>query len=169
MPASSTFRPPTIYALFFLTIEPLLALLGAFFAACRPQQYLELLDPASAPPASAPVPMASAIVLAQLANMYVLFTLNEALVLRATADLRVWRAMLLVMLIADAGHLASVAPLGWDVYWSVARWNRMDWGGIGFVYLMAAMRIAFLAGVGLSSEVQPVAAEVERSSHAKKP
>lgn len=30
------------------------------------------------------------------------------------------------------------------------KWNRMDYGNIGFVYMGAMMRIMFLMGVGLS-------------------
>ena len=29
-------------------------------------------------------------------------------------------------------------------------WNAIDWGNLGFVYLGATTRIAFLSGLGLS-------------------
>ena len=38
------------------------------------------------------------IVLTQLANLYFVFALNEALVLRATNDVRVWKVFLLPVL-----------------------------------------------------------------------
>ena len=65
--------------------------------------------------------------------MYLLFAINEALVLRSTSDLRVWRTVLLGLLIADLGHLYSVRALGMDIYWNVLKWNKMDFGNVGFV------------------------------------
>ncbi|KAL3710394.1 hypothetical protein TMatcc_004188 [Talaromyces marneffei ATCC 18224] len=60
--------------------------------------------------------------------MYLLSTLNEALVLRVTTDQRIWRMLRLNLLIADIGHLFSVAPLGAAIYYDVTRWNAMDLG-----------------------------------------
>ena len=92
--------------------------------------------------------LAVEIILRQLANLYLLFAINEALVLRATNDITVWKAVLIGLLIADLGHLWSVGGKGWDVYWNVASWNAIDAGNVGFVYAGAGMRIAFLWGVG---------------------
>ncbi|KAL1863872.1 hypothetical protein Daus18300_008021 [Diaporthe australafricana] len=149
---------PIAYRLFFLYIEPVSALVGAFYAHLRQRDYLLLTHAASAPPlllqvagAAPAVPTGTSIVLSQLANLYLLFALNEALVLRSTPDPRVWRAVLFGLLVADLGHLWTVRPLGLGVYlpWNFARWNAIDWGNIPFVYLGASMRAAFLAGVGL--------------------
>jgi len=89
------------------------------------------------------------IVLNQLANMYFVFALIEALVLRATNDRRVWSVLLLGLLIADFGHIYSVSAVGRDVYYRFWAWNSMYWGNLGFVYIGATMRTAFLLGVGL--------------------
>lgn len=138
---------PIPYTFFFLTLEPLTALAGFYAAAFHPAQYLHLTTPwLSSPPL---LPTATKIVLTQLSNLYLLFALNEALVLRATRDRRVWRTLLFGLLVADLGHLASVAPLGHRVYWAVWEWNSMAVGNVGIVYAGAAMRIAFLMGVGL--------------------
>lgn len=144
------FRLPLPYRLFFLFIEPVSALVGAYYAHFQQREYLLLTDAASAP-VLGPIPTGTSIVLSQLANLYLLFALNEALVLRATVDLRVWKTVLFVLLVADLGHLYTVKALGLDVYlpWNFARWNAIDWGNIPFVYLGAAMRTAFLANVGL--------------------
>ena len=140
---------PLFYRLFLLYIEPFFSLLGAYHAFCLPNTYLELTDKASAPSWS--VPLGTHVALRQLGNLYLLFTLNEAIVLRATSDVRVWKAMLIGLLIADIGHLYSCLPLGLDVYWNVSRWSAMDWGNIAFVYCGAAIRIAFLSGLGFST------------------
>lgn len=142
---------PLLYRLFFLYIEPISALVGAFFAHFRQDEYLLLTHAASAPAPGA-IPTGTSIVLSQLANLYLLFTLNEALVLRSTSDPRVWKTVLFGLLIADLGHLWTVRQLGLDIYlpWNFARWNAIDWGNIPFVYLGASMRAAFISGVGMS-------------------
>lgn len=142
---------PIAYRLFFLYIEPISALVGAFYAHFRQDDYLLLTHAASAPAPGA-IPTGTSIVLSQLANLYMLFTLNEALVLRSTSDLRVWKTVLFGLLVADLGHLWTVRQLGLDIYlpWNFARWNAIDWGNIPFVYLGASMRAAFISGVGLN-------------------
>jgi hypothetical protein len=83
--------------------------------------------------------------------MYLFFALNEALVLRATADIRVWRAVLLVLLVADFGHLYAMKGLGLSVFYRAWEWNAAGWGNIGFVYAGAMMRTCFLTGVGMGT------------------
>ncbi|KAL8854927.1 MAG: hypothetical protein Q9221_000434 [Calogaya cf. arnoldii] len=139
---------PLIYRLFFLYIEPLASLVGAYYAFLKPQEYLRLTDPFSSPIVS--VPLSTSIILQQLSNLYFLFALNEALVLRATSDIHVWRTLLFGLLVADIGHLYSVHGLGLAIYWEVSRWNAIDWGNVAFVYVGATMRICFLTGLGMS-------------------
>ncbi|KAI1393814.1 uncharacterized protein F4822DRAFT_424276 [Hypoxylon trugodes] len=139
---------PLAYRTFFLIIEPISALVGAFYAHFRQNEYLAMTAHSS----FVRVPLGTSIVMSQLANLYLLFALNEALVLRSTGDLRVWNTVLFVLLIADFGHLYSVSSLGLWVYGDVSQWNAIDWGNVPFVYLGATMRIAFLAGVGLGPQ-----------------
>lgn len=146
------FSLPLAYRVFFLVVEPISALVGAYYAHFRQRDYLLLTDSASAPVLTA-IPTGTSIVLSQLANLYLLFALNEALVLRSTSDLRVWKTVLFVLLVADLGHLYTVKALGLDIYlpWNFTKWNAIDWGNIPFVYLGASMRAAFLADVGMGT------------------
>ena len=143
--------PPWYYQLFFLWIEPVATAVGAYYAHFQQHEYMQmtftntgagLLD----------VTTAESIVLTQLANMYFVFALNEALVLRSTNDMRVWRTLLLGLFIADFGHIYSVQTVGVDVYWRFWEWNAMYWGNLGFVYVGATMRAAFLLGLGMSKK-----------------
>jgi len=159
--ADRTSPLPWLYKAFFLWLEPVATAVGAYYAWLRQHDYMHLTHSPTAATTTTTSPLlASAgiistresIVLNQLANMYLVFALNEALVLRATSDLRVWRVFLLGLLIADFGHIYSVCPLGGlDVYYRFWLWNSMYWGNLGFVYIGASMRIAFLLGVGLPS------------------
>jgi hypothetical protein len=149
MPPS--FKLPAYYTAFFLFIEPLSALVGAFYAHFRPLEYLQLTHANSAPAYVSTIPLSTGIVLDQLSNLYLLFAINEALVLRSSSDIRVWKAVLMALLIADFGHLYSVRSLGTEIYWNALMWNKMDWGNVGFVYAGATMRMLFLAGFGLDT------------------
>ena len=140
-------RISLFYRLFFLYVEPLSAILGAYFSFFDQPTYLSLTHLPSAP--QDPIPISTQIVLSQLSNLYLLFAINEALVLRSTKDVRVWKTVLFGLLVADFGHLWSVQILGWEVYWRVAGWNAIDWGNIGFVYAGALVRSCFLLGLGV--------------------
>ncbi|KAJ3802252.1 hypothetical protein GGU11DRAFT_673257 [Lentinula aff. detonsa] len=138
------------YTVFFLYIEPLSALAGAYYAAFKPQDYLGDLSLSNAI-ANPIIPLVTTqmnMALLQLANLYLLFALNEHLVLSSTTSIKTWKRMLFCLLIADFGHLLSMVPLGTDVFWKVWEWNAMVWGSVGFVYLGASLRISFLCGLG---------------------
>jgi hypothetical protein len=141
---------PLLYRAFFLWIEPIATLAGAFYAWFKPQTYLDLTHAVSAPGILG-VPIGTEVALRQLANLYVAFAINEAFVLRATSDLKVWRALLSGLLVADFGHLYSCFPLGFTTYYDVANWNKMAYGNYLFVYCGALTRTCFLLGVGLGS------------------
>lgn len=144
---------PFAYRAFFLWIEPFFTLVGAVYAFFMPQTYLEMTHASSVSGILGPS-LATLVVLRQLGNLYLAFAINEALVLRATDDLRVWRTLLIGLLIADFGHLYSVHPLGLGVYYDIMKWGPMDWGNVAFVYCGASTRICFLAGVGLGVEAK---------------
>ena len=156
--ATTTPRIPLLYRLFFLYIEPISALVGAYFAALQPADYLAYLAPtpaSAAAVASVAPPTPTLISLFQLANLYLLSALNEHFVLSSTSDQRVWRRLLFGLLVADFGHLATMIPLAqekgfYDVFVNIPRWSAMEWGSVGFVYAGASMRISFLSGLGIS-------------------
>lgn len=56
-----------------------------------------------------PVPISTSIVMSQLANLYVRLAFLEASVLRATADIKVWKTFLIGLLLADLEHLLLYA------------------------------------------------------------
>ncbi len=147
---------PLVYRLFFLYIEPVSAIVGAFYAGWQPAQYLAYLTTSSASsslPAIDP-DTSTTIALQQLANLYVLFAINEHFVLSSTASLRTWRTLLAGLLVADFGHLLTMVPMArergyGEVFGRFWAWDAMLWGSVGFVYAGASMRTAFLLGVGL--------------------
>lgn len=150
MPTSSPF--PLVYRLFFLYIEPVATAVGAYYAHYDQKEYLTMTVPSYNPTTSLLGPSkVESIVLTQLANMYFAFAMIEASVLRSSSQKAVWRTLLLCLLIADFGHLYSVNSMGTEVYWRFWEWNAMYWGNLGFVYVGASLRTAFLLGIGHAS------------------
>ena len=144
---------PLPYRIFFLYIEPISALAGAYYAAIRPTHYLlDLVSPTQSNFTRAVIDAPTRMSLLQLANLYLLFALNEHLVLSSTSSLKTWRRLLFCLLMADLGHLATMVPAGPEIFWNVQKWNAMAWGSIGFVYLGATLRLCFLVGVGLGRD-----------------
>ena len=104
-----------LYGYLSLYIEPLSALSGAYYSSSEPKVYFGLTNAASG--LITGVPKSTHIVLSQLSNHYIFFTHNEALALRSTSDLRVWRTLLLCLLVTDLGHLYGVKAVGTRIYW----------------------------------------------------
>lgn len=140
---------PLPYKVFFLWIEPVATLAGAVAAWLYPLYYLNETHAASTPQKLLGLPISTQVALGQLGNMYLAFALNEALVLRATNDLKVWRALLLGLLIADFGHLFACYPLGIHAYYDVPNWKPIAYGNYLFVYFGATFRTCFLLSVGM--------------------
>lgn len=146
-PRNASVEPlPLPYRLFFLWIEPISTIVGAYFAHFEQQKYL---DDTMMTAGGLGVSTRESIVLSQLANLYFAFTLNEALVLRATNSRKVWSTLLLGLLIADFGHIYACKAAGVDLYYSFWTWNAMWAGNLGFVYVGATLRTCFLLGIGL--------------------
>jgi hypothetical protein len=144
---------PFPYRLFFLYVEPISALAGAYYAAIHPSEYLlDLVSPIQSDFSRAPLDTPTSMTLFQLSNLYLLFALNEHLVLSSTSSLKTWRRLLFSLLVADFGHLATMIPAGTEIFGNVSKWNAMAWGSVGFVYLGASLRLCFLAGVGLERD-----------------
>lgn len=139
---------PALYRLFLLYVEPVLAVQGAVMCARSPLWYLSVMTPHANRSHYHPILQ---VVFDQLAATYLLFAFNQAVVLRvAEGNLRVWKAMVFGMLVCDVIHMyATKNALGWDLQLDPAGWRFYDWFNLAVLYGMGAMRIAFLAGIGV--------------------
>jgi hypothetical protein len=131
---------PPIYTIFHIYLEPLLALSGAWHLHFAPVRYFTFM------PSSSNYSAASQIAYDQLATCYVFFAAIEILVLRSTSDVKVWRAVVLALLICDAGHVGAIgAELGWKVW----EWEGVDHVTMAMNVVPMVVRGMFLAGVGI--------------------
>ncbi|KAF5023538.1 hypothetical protein F66182_4405 [Fusarium sp. NRRL 66182] len=139
-------RIPFIYRAVFLWFEPLAALAGVLVLYLSPALFLNSMSPKSTHTPDTQV------VYHQLAASYTLFAFNELVLLRITSDLRVWRTLFIGILICDALHLhGSWVALG-SAFWHLREWRWEDWVNLGSLWAQAALRVAFLAGVGLDGD-----------------
>lgn len=165
VPPSTAAHIAGIYRLFLLYIEPTLALQGAIMCARSPLWYLSVMSPHANRSHYHPILQ---VVFDQLAATYFLFAFNQAVVLRvADNNLRVWRAMVFGMLVCDLLHMyATKEALGWDLQLDPTAWRFYDWFNLAVLYGAAALRIAFLAGVGVV-EVAPGGGPAKKAAKTK--
>ncbi|RSM15080.1 hypothetical protein CDV31_005160 [Fusarium ambrosium] len=139
-----SYNIPTLYRLLFLYLEPLLAIGAAIQTHFAPKIFLNTMSQTSeyAPD--------NQVIYDQVAALYTLFAFNEAVLLRLTNDIRVWKGVFIGIFICDILHLyASWASLGADVFWNPSAWRVEDWANLGALWGLGVVRVAFLTGVGL--------------------
>jgi hypothetical protein len=97
---------PWPYTLYFLYLDPLFAIFGTLLIIFQPVKFLTSTSPiALSQPTIAPIIQ---LLLTNIAALYLLLALNEGLVLRASGEIRVWKAVLSSLVVADVGHLYAV-------------------------------------------------------------
>src|ERR1700761_307681 len=144
---------PTVYQLVFLYFEPLMAFMGSLILLLQPSVFLNAMSPTAALSAS------NKVIYDQLGATYTLFAWNEAIVLRIAgttqtpAAIKLWKAVLLGILVCDVIHLyGSCDALGWDVFWNPTIWRWEDWVNLGSLWGQAAVRLSFLFNIGLQTQ-----------------
>ena len=151
MSGSLRSRIPWPYTLFHLYIEPTFAFLGSLQASFLPIHYLTFF-------VQEPITTVSPhlqIALDQVAGCYTLFAFNEAILLRMTDDLRVWKTVLAGIALCDIVHLCgSRRALGPDIFWNPALWTAKDWVNMGLLWIPLAMRICFVLGIGIRKDAR---------------
>lgn len=146
-PSSSVSLPyiPFVYRLLLLYLEPVMAINGAAMCMMRPALFLKTFSPVL------PYTASSQIIYDQLAATYLFLALIEAVVLRASAELRVWKAVVASLLVSDFVHLWAGAKLMAQEgnVWPVA-WRPEDWIVLGTLVGPGLLRLAFLWELGFT-------------------
>ncbi|KAH0537062.1 hypothetical protein FGG08_006103 [Glutinoglossum americanum] len=137
---------PLPYRILLLYFEPLLALNGAVMAHFFPSRFLLTMSPSATAATYSPQ---TQVIYDQLAATYVLFALVEAVVLRVTSELSVWKAVVFGALVCDVIHLyGSCASMGVEVFVRPGLWRADDWVNLTLLYGPAVMRLGLLFEVG---------------------
>jgi hypothetical protein len=134
---------PFIYRLFFLYLEPVMAFNGSILCHWYPTIFLNTMS------AAAQYAPSNQVIYDQLAATYVLFAFNEAVLLRTIKDLRVWKTVLVGILLCDSIHLYSMwCVMGTQVFFSPQLWRKEDWVNLALLWGPVVLRSSFLAEVG---------------------
>jgi hypothetical protein len=148
-------RIALIYRIWFLYLEPLAALGGTYLSIFNPDRFLSgtlplptYLSIASSPNGSVPITPLLELLLTNIGALYLLFAINEGIVLRLTKEKSVWFGVMGAMLASDVGHIYAVYAIAPERMWALASWNGDEWVNVGMLVFGAVLRAAFLMGVG---------------------
>lgn len=134
------------YRFWFLWLDPIILVATVYALVFTPQVMLDALAP---PPLSAYNPY-QGFLLHQLAALYAFVAIVLGGVLRTSQDIQVWRVVILAVLVVDVAMLASnYASLKQQNRLSLGAMRSADWSNVLFTGLVTAIRIFFLAGVGV--------------------
>ncbi|KAL8996262.1 MAG: hypothetical protein Q9169_004193 [Polycauliona sp. 2 TL-2023] len=132
------------YRILFLYIEPLAALLGTYTNLFQPEPYLLSLSP-KATYSSLTYP-----VYAQIAGHDLLFSWLQAVLLRQTSSVKIWKTVLFGMLMCDILHLyGSYVILGAEGFFDPRTWRWEEWITFVMTYGPGLLRAAFCLEIGV--------------------
>jgi len=84
----------------------------------------------------------------QLGNLYFLLAMMSIVLLNTTTEPRVVHGYLVVLAIADVGHVfATYAVMGTEAFMDVGSWNVMTWGNVGATIVLFTCRSSYLLGL----------------------
>jgi hypothetical protein len=142
-------RISLLYRIWFLYAEPIMAVAGTYLCIYQPERMLigTVPTPALNPTALAITPLTQ-MLLTNIGALYVLFAINEGIVLRLTKEKDVWLAVIAAMLVSDIGHLYAVYAIAPERMWELGGWNSDEWINYGTLWGGALLRTCFLVGIG---------------------
>ena len=117
------------YRIFFLYIEPVLALGGSYFSVADPERLLLGIVPLPAFIMESPLTITPImqLLLTNIGALYVLFAMNEAIVLRCTREKSVWVAIIAGLLVSDFGHLYAAYAIAPERALQLVNWSSDEW------------------------------------------
>lgn len=150
-----------IYRLYFLYWEPFGALAGTYLCLFNPQRFLSGTVPLPAylafsspieplPPSTRTVDISPLLqmMLTNIGSLYVLFAINEGVLLRLTREKKVWLTVIAAMACADVGHIYAAWEINPERLGEVMGWNSDEWINFGTLFAGLGLRVLFLMGWG---------------------
>lgn len=86
--------------------------------------------------------------LTNIGALYALFAVVEGGILRLTREKNVWLGIIAAMLASDMGHIYAAYAIAPERIFEVGRWNNDERINYGTLMFGAALRVAFLLGIG---------------------
>jgi len=134
---------PLIYRIAFNWVEPFFATAGALQAYIFPRSLQEIETPSiKYSPILQPL-------FTQRTGAWLLLAFNDAVTLRATQDIIIWRLILAGGLFSDFFYTLSILEdRGSAKFWDPMAWDMNDWITITLTVVPMAIKLACVAGVG---------------------
>ncbi|KAF2112391.1 hypothetical protein BDV96DRAFT_497782 [Lophiotrema nucula] len=133
---------PFIYHFLLTWFEPFAALNGAFLCVFWPSMFLYTFTTVKYRPDHQ-------IMFDQLAATYIFFAFIEAVVLRITNELKVWKAIVFGILLCDVVHLYGAwGIMGTESFLNPSTWRPEEWINFSLLYGPGLLRICLLLEVG---------------------
>lgn len=139
------------YRFWFKWLDPLVLAPTIYTLISTPQVYLDAFVPATLSHDN----LSQDFLFHQLAAMFVFVAIALGGVLRVSNEIRVWRVIIAGVLLVDLAMLASIyVSLKQQGRLSLGAMRPVDWGNVLFTGLITAIRILFLAGVGVQDDIK---------------
>lgn len=151
MPEGSGIAIPTFYRILFTWIDPIVAIWGAYLDFFEPDMVLNSFIPNSARNPD------HDLLFQQLGGGMLNIAFVQAILLRYTNDIKIWKIIQAANLIVDIVMMYSLgAALMHQGRLSPADWRGEDWGCLGITGFATIVRIFFVAEVGFRKRVPEV-------------
>lgn len=138
---------PTIYRIFFLYLDPLIAASGVYMAFFTPSKFIDGFLPPSIAPYS---PLQQSFLLHQLGGALLLCIILDLFLLRKTNEVWIWKVQQAGQLVYDVAMLAGVyQALQLQGRLNLSGLRAEDWGTVAITGVCGVVRALFCAGVGL--------------------
>lgn len=148
MPSLKQARIPPFYRIFFTWIDPAVSIPSIWAHFAIPDFILDAYIPKTMSVRNPDHDM----LFFHLAGSFMTISVMSAVLLRYTSDLGVWRIVQSGIVLYDFEILYSTWHfLGRQGRLDPAVWRSADWGNMVFMLVIIAVRLAFLAGIGLKS------------------
>jgi hypothetical protein len=138
------------YRIWFTIVDPAVLVLTILACILVPSTILETTVPASF---ASYDPLSHGPLLHQSAALYAFMAIIFGVLLRASNDLKIWRIVQFATLVVDVGLLITL--------WAMLKQQKRldfdalvsgDWLNAGFTVWVAAIRVAFLGGLGVGTK-----------------
>lgn len=139
---------PAFYRVFFTSIDPLIALSGAYLDYFDPETILASAFPRSGSYAKPTPPVT--FLLKQAGGSFAMMAFLMIFMLRYTSDIKIWKMFEFGILMTDFTLFFSVfSALRATGRLSVSSIGLEEWGTLLITGFVTVVRIAFLGGLGL--------------------
>jgi hypothetical protein len=139
------------YRIYFLYLDPIMALGGVYLIATDATKFIKSTVPDTLSLEPSTITPLITLLLTNIAALYAYLAINEALILRVTNQLTVWKAVIAALVITDVGHVYAVwaaAPERFS-FGELESYTFEERVNLGILVGGLGLRLAFLAGIGV--------------------